>query len=359
MLYYNHDMKTIPQISKDILWKRYHFTPEGSERYMANSTMADVAREAGVALTTVGRVLNGGYVSEEKREKVNAAIRKLGYVPNKMARSLKASESKLIGVFLRFNPNQLYAHIANGLTRAIEAAGYNSYIITSYDRRYENQIDEFISRKVDGLMIVSMADVGEKVVEKVQNAGIPVVMIERCLDMPKVDRVVINDFDGAKEAVNSLIDYGCRDIAYVGMKPNHSVEQERYDGYVKALLESGFEQKPGLVKMTESYTMEAGFEAAKQLVESGTKVDAAFCTADTLAAGFMQYLYTKNIRVPDEIRLTGYDDVIAKLLSPQISSVSLNYDLIGEKAMKLMLYRIKNPQLEAREIRTDTKFNKR
>ncbi|MDO4459819.1 MAG: LacI family DNA-binding transcriptional regulator [Clostridia bacterium] len=327
---------------------------------MANSTMSDVAKEAGVALTTVGRVINGGYVSDEKRERVLAAIQKLGYVPNKMARSLKGGESKLIGVFMRFNTNQVFVSIANGISKAVEAAGYNTFVVTSYRRDVSQDIDEFISRKVDALMIISIWDIDVALIEKVQNAGIPVVMIERCLEIPKVDGVYINDRDGAKTAVKGMIRKGAVKPAFVGLPisalPHTYVERERYEGYLAALDEMNIEVNESRICFTDGYGLEDGRMAAEKLISGGVDFDSVFCTSDILAAGLMQYLYEKNIRVPDDVMIAGYDDTIARMLSPQISSVTLDTDRIGVEAVSMALSRIKAPELPRREVRVDTVY---
>ncbi len=326
---------------------------------MANSTMSDVAKEAGVALTTVGRVLNGGYVSQEKRERVQAAIKKLGYVPNKMARSLKQSESKLIGILMKFNANQVFVSIERGLTRAIESAGYNCFILTHYSGSIENEIDEFISRKVDALMIISMLDIENEYLEKIQNAKIPIVMIERVIDIPKTDGVYINDLDGAKKATFGMIKKGAKRIAFVGCRPNDNVEGERFEGYLAALKDAGIERDESLIKFIDEYTSENGYNSAKSLLESGAEFDAVFCTSDLIAAGFMQYVYPKNLRVPDDFLIAGYDDTIAKLLSPEISSVSLDYEKIGIEAVSMALSRIKAPDMPSRRVKVDTIYTER
>lgn len=332
---------------------------------MANSTMSDVAKEAGVALTTVGRVLNGGYVSQEKRERVQAAIKKLGYVPNKMARSLKASESKLIGILMRFNANQVFVSIERGLTGAIESAGYNSYTLTDYSGNIADEIDEFISRKVDALMIISIPEIERDCIEKLQNAKIPVVMIERCHDIPKVDGVYINDLDGAKQAVKGMIKKGAKRVAFVGCDPFNGpnpvpgVEEERYEGYVSALEDLGLEKDDDLIVFTENYASQCGYAAAKKLVDNNIEFDAVFCTSDLIAAGFLQYAYAVKLRVPDDFQIAGYDDTIAKMLAPEISSISLDYEKIGVEAVSMALSRIKAPELPRRSVRVDTIYTER
>lgn len=276
-----------------------------------------------------------------------------------MARSLKQSESKLIGILMKFNANQVFVSIERGLTRAIESAGYNCFILTHYSGSIENEIDEFISRKVDALMIISMLDIENEYLEKIQNAKIPIVMIERVIDIPKTDGVYINDLDGAKKATFGMIKKGAKRIAFVGCRPNDNVEGERFEGYLAALKDAGIERDDRLIKFIDEYTSENGYNSAKSLLESCAEFDAVFCTSDLIAAGFMQYVYPQNLRVPDDFLIAGYDDTIAKLLSPEISSVSLDYEKIGIEAVSMALSRIKAPDMPSRRVKVDTIYTER
>lgn len=330
------------------------------ENIMANSRMTDVAKAAGVSLTTVGRVLNGGYVSEDKRKRVNDAIQKLGYVPNKMARSLKVSESKFIGILLRHNDNQLYAKIGAGIERAIEKAGYNALSMTHIDGKYEPQIDEFISRKVDAIIIPSNGELDIKLLEKLQNAGIPVVLVEREREaLQHHDFVMINDIGGAKKAVNFLIEKGRKRIGFIGASSYGSVEKERYTGYCEALQDAGLQIDENIIYAHGRYNLDDGYIGMKKFIEEKADFDAVYCTSDILAAGAMQALYEYGIKVPDEVMLVGYDDTIARLLSPPITSVALDLEGLGEAAVNFALSRIKEPELDSRFIRIDTVLHER
>lgn len=322
---------------------------------MANAKLADVAKAAGVSLTTVGRVLHGGYVSEDKRERVEKAVKELGYVPNKMAQSLKKQESKMIGHLMRFNPNLLYAQISSGIVRAASAKGYGVYAMTNYDSDVESAVDELIARKVDAVVIISYASIGEELLSKITAAGIPVVMVERTIHLPGVDRVVINDIGGAYDATTALINNGRTNISFVGVKPfDRSVELERRQGYENALKDHGMKIIPENICEAKTYSAEQGYIAAKTIYESGAMPDAFFCTSDILASGVMQYLYERKISIPEQVAVVGYDDTISHMLAPQISSVALDTEKIGECVMDMILTRLKDRDADPRETRIDT-----
>lgn len=324
---------------------------------MANAKLADVAKAAGVSLTTVGRVLHGGYVSENKRERVEKAVKELGYVPNKMAQGLKMRESKMIGNLMRFNPNLLYEQISKGIGRAAGEKGYGVYAVTDYDGNVENQIDELIARKVDAVVIISFSLIETDSIRKITAAGIPVVMVERVQDIPGVDRVVINDIGGAYDATTALIENGRSNISFVGVEPSgRSVELERREGYEKALKDKGFEVKPDYIYEATAYSSEQGYVAAKTIYEKGSRPDGFFCTSDLLASGVMQYLYENKVNIPEEVAIVGYDDTISHMLAPKISSVGLDSEKIGDCVMEMILTRLKNKELAPRETRLDTVF---
>ena len=240
---------------------------------MQNIKMTDVAKAAGVSLATVGRVIhNNGYVSESNREKINKAIEDLGYVPNKMARSLKSNHSKMLGHFVIFNENMLYARIGSAINEAAAENGYSIFTLTAYrDSDDENAlIDEFISRKVDGVIITSNDSVPAKTVEKLIKLKIPTLMIERAYDLPMVDRVLVNDVGGAQRAVEELISKGKKSIGYIGrMSDGYFVEEDRKVGYINALEQSKVPFNEKLMAEMDSYSCESGYLGAKLIYENG------------------------------------------------------------------------------------------
>ena len=320
---------------------------------MANIKMKDVAKAAGVSVTTVGRVLhNNGYVAADKREKIEAVIKELGFVPNKLAQGLKRQESRIIGHMTVFNMNMLYEQISAAINETAAKENYTVLTMTSHTGRNDEAkiVEELLGHRVDGIIITSNSFIDPKLIEKLTDQNMPVVMIERTLDLPKVDRVIIDDLSGARDAVLSMIDKGHKDIAYIGCRTDHEVEQLRLDGYLTALKSHNISIPDNYKQLTPYYGVDTGYQSAKNLMEGPKPPTAIFATADTYLCGILQYFYEKNIKVPEDVALIGYDDTLSRMMAPPISSMALPHEVIGREAMNLMLRRIKDAQAPARKV---------
>lgn len=319
--------------------------------------MADVARAANASIATVGRVLhNNGYVSEEARKRVEQAIADLGYIPDQNARSLKSKKSGIIGSLVLQNPNGLYYRINDSIQAAAYARGYD-FLTMEVQPKARNEgrlIANFIGLHIDGLVITSNTEITREMFEMLAKAEIPVVAVERGYLENGVDSLITEDFEGCGDAVARIAEKGHRRIALVAMRPRHEVERQRLAGYLAAINDNGLSAEDALIKLTDSYSPSDGRAAAKELFSLENPPSAVFATADTLAAGVMQELYEKRLRVPDDISIVGYDDVLARSLSPAIDSVGLYLDDIGETVLELLTTRMKDPArtAERRTIRT-------
>lgn len=309
---------------------------------MEQSKMSDVAKAARVSVTTVGRVLhNSGYISEEVRERVQKAVAELSYVPNKMARALKQQKSGIIGSLVVYNQNNLYQKINSSVIEAVEGHGYKLVTMEGrlHRRDEEELIDQFIGMQVDALVITSNSHMTGAMFDKLRRLKIPVVAIERTYDHPYVDNLVVRDFEGAYAAAENCIRHGHTRVALIASALTDTVERERYRGYAEALRDNGIEPEKRLCALMQDYSILNGYLAMKQLYAAAPT--AVFCTADTLAAGAMQFLYQQKVRIPEDISIIGYDNVIAQTLSPPIDSIDLAIQDIGELVFQLLEQRMR------------------
>lgn len=305
--------------------------------------MEDIAKRAGVSLATVGRVIHkNGYVSEEKRREIEQIIQETGYVPNKIAQGLKNSRSKLIGHMTLFNQNMLFEQISRAVDTCAYAKGYYVLTLASHGDREEEkrQVEELIGHQVDGVIITSNSFITPSVIEKFTLAGIPVVMIERTQNLPGVDCVGVDDFNGAYEAVTHILNKGHQRIGFLGMNNWHEVEKLRYEGYCTALTDRGISADPSRIYMADTYSVEEGVKGIEKLLYENNGITALFMTSDIYACGVMQYCYRKGIRVPEELSLIGYDNTLSAILAPPISSMGLPCEEIGRLAMDFLIKRI-------------------
>lgn len=327
---------------------------------MANVKMIDVAKAAGVSLATVGRVIhNNGYVAAEKREEIEQIIKDLGYIPNRMAQALKYSQSKLIGHMAFFNPNMLYEQISYEVHAAAARYGYRVMTIASHrdSGEEEKQIEELIGQRVEGIIITSNSSIDPSLIQKLIDNHIPIVMIERTLEMQKVNRIVVDDFRGAYEAVAGILRMGHQKVGFIGKELIYDVECRRYEGYRKALEDFNQVYDPSLVSLREEYSIAQGYDGMKALMNH--KPTAVFMTSDLFACGVLQCLYENNIKVPEGISLVGYDNTLSTMLAPPIDSVGLPVSEIGELAMGMLLRCIENPDKSAETALIQTEYQNR
>ena len=319
---------------------------------MNNVTLQDVAQAAGVSLATVSRALHGGYVSAEKRRRIEEAVHTLRYIPNQSAAALKRNRSRTIGHLMHFHDNLLASRVNAGLARAAHERGYSLFSVTSNGGGEDSRrmAEELISRRMDGMVVTSCRELPAETTAHLAEVGIPTVLIERWAPGAMGDRIRIDDVAGARCAVAQRLAAGRKRVAFIGCGDfSQEVERQRLWGYREALESAGVPEEIRLIRLTEDYTPEEGRRAMEALLESGG-CDAVFCASDLLAAGVLQSLYRRNIRVPDQIAVTENDNTVSAMLSPQISSVALDCDEIGRQAMALLLRRMDNPGLEEKEI---------
>lgn len=302
-------------------------------------TMTDIAKAAHASVATVGRVLhNNGYVSSETRARIERAIAELGYIPNQNARTLKSNRSGIIGSLVTQNPNSLYYRINESIMRAAHACGFEYLTMESQAVGHDEGrlIDNFIGLRVDGLVITSNTTIQPDMFARLRKAGIPAVAVERGYLEQGIDSLITEDFSGARDAVARIASRGHRRIGLIAMEPFHDVERQRLAGYRQAIADSGLPIDEVLIQIVPSYRPQSGRTAAEALLSLSSPPTAIFATADTLAAGAMQALYDRHLRVPDDMSIVGYDDVLSQSLSPQIDSVGLVLTDIGDQVLQLL-----------------------
>ena len=322
-------------------------------------TMNDIARAADASVTTVGRVIhNSGYVSKEVRARVEKAIAALGYVPDRTARALKGGRSGVIGSLVRQNDNGLYYRINDSIIRAAREAGYELLTMEAQpDLDNEGRlIDNFIGLHVDGLVITSDPNVTPAMFIRLANAGIPAVAVERGYLDQGIDSLIVRDYDACRDAVTRIIRAGHRRVAVICSRRFTDVETQRCEGSLAAFKDAGIEPDEKLIKVVPGYDTQYGRIAAEELFSSGDIPTAVFATADSLAAGVLQAAYAHRLRVPDDVSVVGYDDVLSQSLSPAINSVGLFVESIGANVMDLLIRRMEDPDRPAQKRMIDTVY---
>lgn len=316
--------------------------------------MYDIAKAAGVSIATVARVVhNKGYVSEESRKRVERAIEQFDYIPNRMAQGLKNQRSSLIGHIMPVSDvNMIFAMISHSVEMAAGKVGYNVLsVISQQDKDKEHQlIDELLGNLPQGIVFSGFTGLDAAALHRITELGIPVVMIERSRDILNADKVLINNVEGAYMATKYLFEKGHRRIAFVGSMPEQSVEKDRYEGYRAVFRENGMDVPEDIVRLVPGYVRTCGYDAARELFELENSPTALFMTSDMLVAGALQYLYSRGLRVPNDVSVIGYDDTLSRQLAPQISTVAFPLEEIGNTTMKLLMERIHDKRKVSKSV---------
>lgn len=284
-------------------------------------TIKDVARLANVAVSTASYALNGtGKVSQSTREKVLKAAEELGYRPNGVARDLKRKvKTGIICMFVDDLGGPFYSEVLRGVQEVAICNNYN--LIACSHRMTEKFLSE---RRVDGAIVLS-PNIPDDILLKTAGPQFPIVVMDRELECEHIYNVLIDNFNGAFQAVKYLIDLGHRKIAYISGPLVSYDNKKRLEGYKQALEENDIKFNPNLI-IQGRFTEEGGYEAMKLFLLNSNitnQIDAIFSGNDEMAIGAIRALSEKGIRVPEDISIVGYDDIrLASYIQPPLTTVS-------------------------------------
>lgn len=309
-------------------------------------TIRDVAKAAGVSKSTVSRVLNSEPgVSEPARNAVLAAIKELNYTPNALARGLTTSRTATIGLIISDITNSFHAQVARGVEDL--ASDYESNVILcNTDGRPEKEsayIKLLLEKRVDGIIFTSVQR-DESNLTSILEKGVPFVFAGRTLPNVEADSVVVDNVLGGFQATNHLIRLNHRRIAYISGPSHVSANLDRYEGYRQALQKAGIEVDKDIV-VEGDFRQEGGYRAMNILLDTAPDVTAVFAANDNMALGALEAIFERNLKVPGDIAIVGFDDIpFAGLCLVQLTTIRQpKYD-IGAIAARMLFQRIENPE---------------
>ena len=308
--------------------------------------MKDIAKEAGISISCVARYINkSGYVSQEKSVKIGEVMERLHYIPNQQARYLREGKTRLIGhVHASSAENIFFSKVAEEIEKASIVAGYQTISISLESENkevIEQQLMTLLACRVDGLILNPGAngEVARIINEWAKRFEMPIIIIERPTDVYEISKVLVDNIEGSYLATDILISKGHKKIAYFGVDPIKAVEKERYYGYLHAMtmLNNDYANKHSY--FTDDYTVENGYNKCLEILEllEGDLPTAICVTSDILVAGVLRALQEKQICVPEEISLIGFDDTIARFFSPPVSTMKLPIREIALAAIELLM----------------------
>ena len=311
-------------------------------------TLEQVAALAGVSRATVSRVVNGSpKVSPAVRAQVERAVAKLGYVPNRAARSLVTRRADSVALVVsephaRFFSEPFFAGMVRGVSAALAETGVQLLLLIAQDLPDRGWLGRYVvGGHVDGVLLASLhAD--DPLPGTLERAGVPAVLIGRPVDQAAPGSYVDADNrGGAGKAVGHLARRGRRRIATITGSLDMGVGQDRLEGYRDGLAAAGLAGAGDLVE-TGDFTEEGGAAAMGRLLERpGDPVDAVFAASDLMAAGALRALRAAGRRVPEDVAVVGFEDsAVARYAQPPLTTVRQPIEEMGRQATRLLLAQV-------------------
>lgn len=316
-------------------------------------TIKDVAKKAGVSISTVSRVINNSKpVSSEIRQRVLKVIEETGYTPNPLARSLVTKKSNLIGVIVPNISDFFMGELLNGIEEVGKIYDYDILLCNSYGEPEEElkYINLLKSKQVAGIIFVSWK-MDKSHVKSIENGNIPAVYISKNAEDFDVYCVSINNFKAAYDMTKYLIESGHKKIAFVKSSVQDSImDSDRYKGYKKAIEENHFEVDRSLIKEGDT-TSESGYYLMNEIIESKNIPDAVFATNDEVAIGIINCILDNGYKVPEDISVAGFNDVkIASLYRPSITTIKQPIYDMGAVSIRMIVKMIENEIIEDKNV---------
>lgn len=320
----------------------------------------DVARKAGVSISTVSRVVNDSKAVRPKtKERVLKAIEELGYKPNAIARSLKIKNTKTIGIMIPDISNQFFPEVVRGVEDVANMYEYNIFLCnTDMDREKEIQYFNALEEKqVDGLIFMGN-NIPEELGKRFETCDIPIVLIGT--DYGDLPSVTINNAQASKDVVNYLIKKGHESIAMItGKAYDPIVGVARKNGYIEALEEAEIAYNEELI-IEGGYRFKSGYEGAKKLLSLKNPPTAIFVASDEMAIGVMRAALEKGVVIPDELAIVGFDNIdMAGKLYPSLSTVAQPMYEMGAIGMRVLTKILNDETLENRKVVLNYSFVER
>jgi len=318
--------------------------PQRKRKTPGAVTILDVAKHAGVSPMTASRVINGSTrVAVELRERVQAAVRELGYRPNLAGRSLRTTGSARVGV-LYSNPSAAYLNeLMLGILEQSSLSGVQVLVEKCAGMQSQRAATQrLLEAGVDGVILPPPLCDSPQTVRELDERGIPVVAVATAAPMQDVPSVRIDDYQGARAMTRYLLDLGHTRIGFIQGDPKHTPAQLRLQAFRDTMAEAGI-AVPDAYVAPGLFTYRSGLSAARQLLDLPQRPTAIFCSNDDMAAGAMAVAHGMGLRIPGELSVVGFDDTpVATTLWPELTTIRQPVTAMGKAAVSALLERIRD-----------------
>jgi LacI family transcriptional regulator len=316
--------------------------PDRNSNEQSRATLRDVAKAAGVHPGTASRALNEqtrSLVNAETAARVLGAAESLGYHPNPIARGLKTKRSYTIGVLIPDILNPLFPPIIRGIEDRLEQAGYSSVIANTENDAERERIDvaTMRARQVDGL-ITATARLDNELLDEIEDAGVPVVLVNRRIGGASLPSSTADDRKGIKLAVDHLAELGHTQLAFIGGSTGLSTGLQRYESFISTAKAHGIKVDKELIRTGRAFTVPEGLRLCEELFETGKPFTAIVAGNDLMALGCYDALAERGLACPRDISVTGYNDMpFSDHFNPPLTSIRIPHYEIGLAAADLLL----------------------
>ena len=320
---------------------------------MSKITLKDIAQEANVSAMTVSKALNNKPgISKQTREAILEIAERMNYSPNLIAKSLRINETKTVGVILSNTSEIVTSTVLRGIQDVAEQQGY-SVLLSNTDRKLELEraaIRTLMSKQIDGLILIAPMLHADEDIAKLQKLQIPFIALLRKNDRVSIDTVTGDNFLGGYMSVQHLLEQGCRSFQVVALSDIYGLS-DRQAGYEQAFCD--FRVPQDCVNIVYGGpSIDSGYKTMNRILsEAKPRFDAVICSCDMIAIGAMEALLEHGVRIPQDVRVIGYDGIyLGQYLRVPLTTIEQPLYQIGEEGMRILLERIRFPNISVRKI---------
>ncbi|UPL47716.1 LacI family DNA-binding transcriptional regulator [Hymenobacter sublimis] len=304
-------------------------------------SMADLARELGVSMTTISRALSDHHsIGPAMKQKVLKLAKKYNYQPNRLASALRKGKSQLLGIVVPYIEGRFFPSVVHGIETAASRAGYNVIICQSNEdvAQERRNLDILLSAQVAGILVsLSRTTLDFRHFEKVRGRGLPLVFFDRIVEGDNVNAVVLDDQEGGYVSTRHLLNQGCRRIAHLAGPQHLNIYKNRRQGYLDALREAGLPEDESLILYSDM-AQDQGAEGMRQLLALPTPPDGVFAAGDYCALGALQEAHRQGLRVPEDVAISGFsNETFTVITQPPITTIDQRCEEMGQAAVRLLL----------------------
>lgn len=312
------------------------------------TTLKEVAKKAGVSISTVSRALaDNAHIGEKTKEKIKQIAQEMDYSPNYIARSLKVKKSKTIAYLIPDIENLLYPSLAVAVEKEARLLGYSILLCNTFDdpNLVSTYVNQLKSRFVDGFLFSTALKKGlnNQSIENLKTENYPCVCLMR--NSPdNCDSIIVDNQQGAEKAVDFLVERQFREIAFIAGSETIELYNERFKGYKNGLHKHKIPYQSDLVWKGFDGREKVVYQVAKEKFQKGIIPKSIFCASDPLAIDLLKALHDCHIKVPEDVSVIGFDNLrVGELFYPSLTTIEQPFAEMGKAAVKALIAQIENP----------------